>query len=530
MTKLTQVFVIGGLIRFILPSIVPKIVEILASTVEISTPINSFKSLQEAFYYLDNGINLYDGGINTNPPLYVVLMSLINNLPFKQIWFNLVFTVIDLIIAWRLIAINKWYNKYNLERSGKHYTGFNDDFIASFYLFNPLILLTNLCHSSLPFSWLFLIESISQVVLCYNYERAMILLAISSYLTFTPIYLFIPILAIAHSLKLHPPTKIYVIGGGIFYMAITFLMFASFAITASWHFAFTCYGTIIFFDKISPNIGLWWYLFTEMFQFFTPFYVGIFNLYHFIFIIPISIRLFEYKPKDPLDDIPLSRLVIGPEGKLLAIDENGYGTEIKNGLANETNTDITTELIDTNTNVNTTGIDTNTTANTTSIETNTTSTTSTNNTTTSKSSSNATTIIKTKTPIDYTQVNGDSFLGFVLCYFWLSFSKSYPTIGDLGFGLSLIPIFKSTVMPHCRYPLISGLVLLVCLLLSPIFYYCWIVLGNGNSNFFYSINLIWGVAHALIIIDLFWAQLTLDYAKLHKLTPQQASKLRLTQI
>lgn len=540
MTKLQQVFWIGFLLRFLVPTLIPTVVDLLNSIPEIVTPINSFKGLNEAFFYLKHDISLYDGSINTNPPLYLAVMKIINLLPFSSIWFNLIWTLIDLGIAFRLVQINKWYslrkrhgeilkdgnptgvesdtaklvgvseeikssfNKQDSEKISKENSvdsslvsdtttiksedehssfvlfSFSDDVIAAFYLFNPLIVLTTISHSSLPFTWLFIIESLSQIVLYSNYERSVIFLAIAAYLSLSPIYLLIPILALAHSLKLAKPSKIYCIGGGFFFMALGLLMFASFAITASWQFFVTCYGTIFMFNKISPNIGLWWYLFTEMFSFFTSFYVGIFNLFQFIFIIPLSVRLFEYK-QNSIDDIPVTRLVMDKNGSLLAVDKDGTTTEVTIGDKDDRKSSIKKESV-------------------------------------SDSS-----LLESKLKSTH---NGDSLLAFVLCYLWISFTKSYPTIGDLGFGLSLIPIFKLTVLPHCRYFLLSGLLMIVCLLLSPIFYYCWIVLGNGNSNFFYSINLTWGILHALIIIDLFWGQLTLDYMGQHGLK----QKIRLTQI
>ncbi|CUM46411.1 uncharacterized protein AC631_04528 [Debaryomyces fabryi] len=429
MDKLMSVLLIGGLIRFVLPTILPRLPLNLSSSIEIATPLTSFKSLQEAFYYLQHDINLYDGGVNHHPPLLVILLNAIDEyLPRRlgEIVFNGVFTGVDLIIACRLIHINKWYNKHMSQRTGRSIQGFSDDLIAAFYLFNPLLILTNISHSTLCFTLMAITESLYQLVIRRNLPRSVISMAIASYLSFRPIFLIIPLLGLAHSLDRDWKT-VYAHGIGLFTSACGILVLTSFMMTASFQFLDLCYGIVIKFNKITPNLGLWWYIFTEMFDFFTPFYVGVFNLFSIIFVIPFTLRLFEFNHKSA-------------------------------------------------------------------------------------------------------KPTGDAFLAVVTSYIWLSFTKSYPAVGDLAFALSLIPIFKDTVIPHCKYPFLTALVLLVGLLLSPIFYYCWIVLGTGNSNFFYSINLVWGIVHGLILTDLVWGKLIFDYIELNDVPAEQIPKLRLTQI
>ncbi|ABN66770.2 predicted protein [Scheffersomyces stipitis CBS 6054] len=429
MSGLNQVLVLGALVRFVVPSVLPQVTDVLSSIVEISTPVNSFKSLLEAFYYLHHNINLYDGGVNHHPPLLVVLLSLLDEYipaPFSGIVFNVIYTAIDVYIAIVLVKLNRWYQNYNSTRLGRPVHGFSDDLIAIFYLFNPLIILTNLSHSTLVFTFLFIIESLNQLLISDNVPRSMIALSIASYLSLNSLFLVIPILALAKAaLKNKTEKQVYFEGGAIFLTTSGLLFLCSFAVTASFDFLSSVYGTVIMFDKISPNVGLWWYLFTEMFQFFTPLYVGIFNIFSGVFILPLTLRLFEFKDIAPA---------------------------------------------------------------------------------------------------------GDSFLAVVLSIVWISFTKSYPTVGDLAFGLSLLPIFKSTIYPYSKYTFVYGMTLLISLLLSPIFYYCWIVLGNGNSNFFYSINLIWGAVHIFIISDLLWGKLVADYLEQNKVPEAERSKIRLSQI
>ncbi|CAK9441736.1 uncharacterized protein LODBEIA_P56040 [Lodderomyces beijingensis] len=429
MSKLSQVFIIGGLVRSLLPTLVPSITPTLSSVVELSTPITSFKALKEAFYLLNNGIDLYDGGVNHNPPLLVVLLSLADALPYSDALFNVIYALVDLVIAWHLVRINRWYNAYVSTRMGKKpIVGFNDDLIASFYLFNPLVLLTNLSHSTIVFTWLFIVVAVYQITVKKQSLRGMISLAIATYLSFHSLYLLPSVLGLVHATAVQRGgdlARIYVQNIGIYVATLGLLVLTSFAFTASWQFVDNCYLTVILFKKITPNVGLWWYLFTEMFEFFSPFYVGMFNIYSFLYVTPIALRLFEYA----------------------------------------------------------------------------------------------------KTP----QL-GDSFVAIVLSMLWISFTKSYPTVGDLGFVLSLVPILKGSVLPRCTMVFATGLTLVVALLLSPIFYHCWIVLGNGNSNFFYGINLTWGAVHIMAIMDLLWGQLIRDYITENEVKEDDIAKLSLAQI
>lgn len=411
---LSLVLAVGGLIRAVLP-LVPGLTSTLASTIEVSTPVNSFKALHEAFYYINHNIALYDGGVVHHPPLVVVFFAYLNAIPYASIIFNLLWTAADVGMAYKLVQINRWYHQRHSKAAPL--VVFDDHLIAAFVLFNPLLLATNLAHSTLSLALFLVVESLEQLVIEHLVPRAVMALTVAAYINFSHIYLMVPLFALAHAV--YGP-KVYKKGLAVFVTSVVALFGASYAITNSTNFL-SCYTTVINFKKITPNLGLWWYLFTEMFDFFTPFYIGLFNTYSVLFIVPLAIRLFETQ-------------------------------------------------------------------------------------------------------------SGDSLLAFVMAATWISFTKSYPTVGDLGFVLALLPIFRGTVIPHCKFVPITLLTLLIALLLSPIFYYCWIVLGNGNSNFFYSINLIWGVVHVLVLADFIWGRLTYDYINFHGLSKEKAAKLRLTQL
>ncbi|KAM9891324.1 hypothetical protein OXX79_010804 [Metschnikowia pulcherrima] len=415
----------GAAIRLVVPTLFPQITDVLSTTAEVSTPVDSFRSLKEAFYYLDHGIDVYDGAMVHHPPLFVALMAALRDLsPYSEFLFSLLYTITDVGIAFKLTQLNTWYNKYHSQKSGRKLAGVSASLVAAFYLFNPLLILTNWSHSTAVFTYFLIVESLVQAVVDKNIHRGAIALGVASYLSFNPIYLLAPYLGLAYAVAPQRQWKDQIVKTSvIFFFAVTSLLLISLALYPSADFLKSCYWSVISFEKITPNLGLWWYIFTEMFEFFTSLYKGIFNLYNFVFVVPFTLRFFEY-----------------------ANDKKA----------------------------------------------------------------------------------GDSFFAFALCFLWISFSKSYPIIGDLGFSISLLPIFRSTVIPHAKFLPITSLMLITCLLLSPIFYYCWIVLGNGNSNFFYSMSLAWGVVHVLLFLDLIWGRLTFEYIETHDV--ENVDKLRLTQI
>ena len=246
MGKLLQVFIIGGLIRFLLPTFIPSITTTLSSTVELNTPITSFKSLLEAIYFWNHDIDLYDGGVNHHPPLLVIMASWISFLPPSYVWFNLAYTVMDLSIAWKIVQLNKWYNNSRSKIVGSQITGFNNDLVACFYLFNPLIILTNLSHSTVVFTWYFIVESLTQIVQKRNIVRSMIAFAVATYLSFNALYLFPSVLGLALKTFSTTTTKLLRASLAVYFGSLLLLGLASFAFTSSWKFVDNCYLAVIY--------------------------------------------------------------------------------------------------------------------------------------------------------------------------------------------------------------------------------------------------------------------------------------------
>lgn len=226
----------------------------------------------------------------------------------------------------------------------------------------------------------------------------MTLLGLATTLTIYPVYLAPALIAIAHASK---PDGSLVQQSVKFSLALTvsigIFLSLSYKVLGSWDFLEFSYGTVIFYTDMTPNIGVWWYFFCEMFEFFRPFFKCVFHLYSAIFSLPLTLRF---------QSNPLFALV---------------------------------------------------------------------------------------TMVGITSV-----------------FKAYPEIGDVGFYLSLLALFKP-MFGLLTYPIPVALILLYTSVLGPTFYHLWIDLGSGNSNFFYAITLVHAAGLTIALGDTVWANLRLDH-------------------
>ncbi|PRD28141.1 UNVERIFIED_CONTAM: Phosphatidylinositol glycan anchor biosynthesis class U protein [Trichonephila clavipes] len=76
------------------------------------------------------------------------------------------------------------------------------------------------------------------------------------------------------------------------FVAVTIqLIFTFRSVTGSWHFLWCTYGCILSVPDLTPNIGLFWYFFTEIFEHFRVFFLCTFQLNVFVYTTPLAVRL-----------------------------------------------------------------------------------------------------------------------------------------------------------------------------------------------------------------------------------------------
>jgi GPI-anchor transamidase subunit U len=94
---------------------------------------------------------------------------------------------------------------------------------------------------------------------------------------------------------------------GVFTVALAVLLLLSYSLVGSWDFLSSTYGVMyipsshaliqrLLLPDLTPNVGLWWYFFIEMFDSFRSFFLVVFQLHLVIYVAPLCIRL----PRKPL--------------------------------------------------------------------------------------------------------------------------------------------------------------------------------------------------------------------------------------
>ncbi|GMM33740.1 GPI-anchor transamidase subunit [Saccharomycopsis crataegensis] len=435
------VLALGLALELIMTILFPSFSGFLDSAVEFSTPVTSWRSIEEGIFLLKHNIDPYDGGVVYHPPVLIKLFSQVKDLfgtntTSWRIASGLIFQIADILTSIELIQISKKFlREYKNPKQGTYTV-----LIAIFYTFNPIKILSVLSNSSIIFSNLFIASTLYSMVVLENVALAAASLAMGTYLSYNPCFLLFPFIGMVINLKNHlSPCSSIIKSISValipFIATFTGLLYCSYIINNNnWNFLMATYGTNIFFTKINPNLGLWWYFFIEIFEFFSKFFIGVFNIYNLVYILPLTIRFQNSK---------FSNLQIN----------NKY-------------------LI----------------------------------------------------------------FPFVLSYGFVVLTKAYPTLNDLGFicQLLLLLVFQNDlkILKFLRYPIVSILLVIHAVILSPIFYYLWIFSGSGNSNFFYAINLVYSLGLGFMLIDFIWSYLSLEYLfeKNNGKEVDYDAKLRLTQI
>ena len=124
----------------------------------------------------------------------------------------------------------------------------------------------------------------------------MLALALSSYLSLYPVLLIIPVILLCHdrqrAAKTKPMVQSVAVALTSFVSAFSALICLSYILTGgSWEFLSSTYGVQLLLPDLTPNVGLWWYFFIEMFDSFREFFLGVFWLHLAGYVGGLSFRL-----------------------------------------------------------------------------------------------------------------------------------------------------------------------------------------------------------------------------------------------
>lgn len=164
------------------------------------------------------------------------------------------------------------------------------------FLFNPFTLATCMARSTSTFTNLFILTAIAKA--CQGASTTFLLaISAASYLAMHPILLFPPLLVLLYDArtdkaKTAPNPMVFTAVHTVGLLAASgALLLASAQLSGSWDFLEATYGVRLLLPDLTPNVGLWWYFFTEMFDSFRDFFLGVFWLHVASYVPGLTIRL-----------------------------------------------------------------------------------------------------------------------------------------------------------------------------------------------------------------------------------------------
>lgn len=285
--------------RLLLSVLFPSLLDLLTSRVEVSTPITSFKRLQEGLFLYIRHVSPYDGGVFHQAPLLLPLFSLLPDAQRYPLTTILFFSCVDLLNANALVTICGSAQSVSgrLHSTLRKDIRWSDVAIAAWFLFNPFTIATCLGRSTNVLTTVGILYSISNAV-TGNSLHSMLSLGFASYLSLYPALLFPPLVLLCYDVRVAAGRSTP--QASVFAAQHLALMLGSFAglLVMSWvivgnlsDFIFATYGFHLLVPDLTPNVGLWWYFFIEIFDSFREFFLGVFWLHLAGYVGGLTVRL-----------------------------------------------------------------------------------------------------------------------------------------------------------------------------------------------------------------------------------------------
>jgi len=384
----------------------------LSERSEFASPINSFKRLKEGVVLSQNGQDPYAGVLFHETPIILhVFKFLFENC--NDLWINLIFIGCDILTAWLLGQAANLVTKWLINNQTQRLKDYHDDAkrelllkeedmtsvssnVQIAYLLHPYLIGSCAARTTSVFSNMFFAFFL---LTCMKRKLtwACLFLAVCAYQSVYPIMLVVPLVLICQEAS--QPMITTALRASLTTLAfLSLLCYASYLLmNGSWTYIQSTWGFILSVPELTPNMGLFWYFFTEMFEHFRVFFVCTFQINCFVFVIPLGAKL-QHQP---------FLLIIS----LMAIT---------------------------------------------------------------------------------------------------AVFKSYPTYGDVGLYMSLLPTM-SYLSPYMKQSFLVANSFIATTILGPVLYQLWIYNGSANANFFFAITLVFGTAQIFLITDLLFAYVKREF-------------------
>jgi len=315
--------------------------ETLRHRVEIVTPVSDWKRAYEAIHLWNSGLDPYDGNIFHEYPISLQFYKMVSSC----LDVDLVFVSTDILTA--LLLLESIYRQLIRDNEGKEEAEKRSKLVFLFYLFSPLTIISCAGQSTVIFTN-FLIALILYTLSIRTFRALTCVLC--ALLACNNIYfstLILPIFVCMEyssrdrkkignvdkdsikttstSSETRPTTHLrnsnhrerddvktkdtYEMGSIHYYSEANFssslansaiiclvsiiaILVTSYILMGnSLHFIYASYLFTLKVEDLTPNIGIYWYFFTEMFGHFLPFFTCVVQILSFIQVIPLTVIL-----------------------------------------------------------------------------------------------------------------------------------------------------------------------------------------------------------------------------------------------
>ncbi|ETW02512.1 hypothetical protein H310_06008 [Aphanomyces invadans] len=287
---------------------------------EYVTPLNSYQRLQEG-HFLYKACNApYAGDSFHQPPLVLALYNLLEsftafNTSLRVCWIGCTIAV-DVLIALGFASLCRAFlssqQEQQCERSkiwlnhppvSPLLTPENlPATTAAMFLFNPYSVIGSLALSTTLFTSASIVWSLSFAMQGFLVP-AILLLSIATYLSVYPVVLSVPVLLLVHharssmsrpsiSTSMYLPLPRVAFSLVLFASCLGGLTGLSYVFMGrSWSFVESTYVWLHRYPDLTPNIGIFWYFFMELFDRFQPYFLFLLHVHPYVYIAPLYIRL-----------------------------------------------------------------------------------------------------------------------------------------------------------------------------------------------------------------------------------------------
>lgn len=319
----------------------------------LTTPVTSFLRLKEGLFLLDGGTSPYAGGTCHHPPLLLLILFPLRHSP-ALVHFTLV-VAIDVAIALllRLLAVKflaakaragrSWMEAsiarpptkddkgelkgalpLSLDVAPENFEAVSPAFVGLSYLFNPFVIFSCLAFSLQNIHHLAVCAAIA-LAGCGRGGPAAAMLAVALYVCpWTPIVLVLPVAYLAYERGLastgedasaeasaYSRSKDSLVGDWCFVKYLVFfsvgvvLLFGCLlgasvaAMEGQLHFLQAAFLSVLSVQDLTPNVGLFWYIFIEVFDRYRMLFLIAFHAHVLFYAVPLHLRLGCHRPIGP---------------------------------------------------------------------------------------------------------------------------------------------------------------------------------------------------------------------------------------